>query len=235
MSEDTNPILAKREAALAKLRRRRGEPRQPIFSTRVEQERDRLALIVKAYRSLHGEDENDEDPGEALLPPMEHDAAELPVENFVPPDVPVIGEAEVVLPPAELPRVLKARRQADSRASKANEAIEKWRALMKGRRERQMAPGDAPPKPAGLPTEERRQMFFDLLTVDFFENSRIWISANADSLDLSSTTREEIERVHDQAVYRRRVLEELGKMNEQEIDAVTTYLRSLETPEPRQD
>lgn len=235
MSEENNPILAKREAALAKLRRRRGEPRQPIFSTRVEQEKDRLTLIFKAYRSLHGEGKNEQDIGEALLPPMENDAADLSADHFVPHGVPVIGEEEAVPPPTELARVTKARKQADARAAKANEAIDKWKALMKDRRERQVSPGDAMPKLAGQPADERRQMFFDLLTVDFFENSRVWISTNADSLDLSSTTREEIERVREQAVYRRRVLEELGKMNEQEIDAVTTYLRSLESPDSLQN
>lgn len=238
MSEDIDSISSKRQAALAKLRRRRGEPRQPIFATRAEQENDRIVLIVKAYRSLHETGESDEDLGEdigeTLLPPMEHDAVELPSDSIVPPEVPVIGQEEIGPPPGELPRVVKARKQAEAREKKANDAIDKWKALMKARRERQMTPGDAPPKPQGMPTEERRQMFFDLLTVDFFENSRVWISANADSLDLSSTPREDIERVHEQAVYRRRVLEELGKMNEQEIDAVTTYLRSLESPDSRQ-
>jgi hypothetical protein len=70
-------------------------------------------------------------------------------------------------------------------------------------------------------------MFFDLLTVDFLENSRVWISADPNAIDLSSTSREEVQRLHDHAVYRRRVLEELGKMNEQELDAITSYLRTV--------
>jgi hypothetical protein len=70
-------------------------------------------------------------------------------------------------------------------------------------------------------------MFSDLLTVDFLEHTRLWISGSPDHIDLSSTPREEVERVYEQALHRRKVLEQLQKMNEQEIDALTSYLRTV--------
>jgi hypothetical protein len=222
MSEDTDPIQAKRQAALAKLRVRRGEPRQPIFASRQEQEKDRLSLITKAYKSLLADE--DEDVGPALLPPND-DGGAAPPELALPPDV--TSSASPAAANGELPRVAKARAVVARREQIGQEAFAKWRSLMQRRRERQLTPGAEPTKPVGLPQNERRQMFSDLLTVDFLEHTRLWISGSPDQIDLSSTPREEVERVYEQALYRRKVLEQLVKMNEQEIDALTSYLRTV--------
>jgi hypothetical protein len=231
MSEDTDPIQAKRQAALAKLRARRGESRQPIFASRQEQGKDRLSLITKAYKSLLADEE--EDVGPALLPPID-DGGAAPPDLALPPDVPLLNSVDTTPSSAspaaadgELPRVAKVRKVVARRKQIGQEAIAKWRSLMQGRRERQLTPGAEPAKPVGLPQNERRQMFSDLLTVDFLEHTRLWISGSPDHLDLSSTPLEEVERVYEQALYRRKVLEQLEKMNEQEIDALTIYLRTV--------
>jgi hypothetical protein len=233
MTEDIDVIQKKRQAALEKLRKRRGEPRQQVFSSRVDLEKDRLSLLIKTYRSLAGaaadpsEGETD-DEGETLLPPQD-DAPDLGAAPH--PDVPLLQGPEIASTApsgTELPRVAKARTEAARRDEKARAAIAKWRSLMQNRRSRQMAPGENPPPLHPMPPEEKRVMFFDLLTVDFLESSRVWISADPDALELSSTSREEIEKLQENAIYRRRVLDELSKMNEQELDALATYLRSVQ-------
>jgi hypothetical protein len=230
MSEDTDPIQAKRQAALAKLRARRGESRQPIFASRQEKQKDRLSLITKAYKSLLADEEEDVDP--ALLPPID-DGGAAPPDLVLPPDVPLLNSVDTpsgASPAAadgELRRVAKVRELVARRKQIGQETVAKWRSLMHSRRERQLTPGAEPTKPVGLLQNERRQMFSDLLTVDFLEHTRLWISGSPDHIDLSSTPREEVERLYEQALYRRKVLEQLEKMNEQEIDALTSYLRTV--------
>jgi hypothetical protein len=190
MSQDTDPIQAKRQAALAKLRARRGESRQPIFASRQEQQQDRLSLITKAYKSLLVEEEEEEDVGPALLPPID-DGGTVPPDLGLPPDVPLLESVDApssVSPAAaddELPRVAKVREVVARREQIGQEAVAKWRSLMQARRERQLTPGAEPTRPVGLPQGERRQMFSDLLTVDFLEHTRLWISGSPDHIDLS--------------------------------------------------
>ncbi len=232
MSEDIDPIQAKRQAALAKLRARRGAPRQAIFVSRQEREQDRLSLITKAYKSLLSGEEEEVD--ETLLPPMDGDDESPESDHSFPPEVPLLGSDDLSAtagPSAEteFPRIAKVRNLVNLREKTAEEALAKWRTLIKNRRERQLNPDQEPGPVAGMPEQERRQMFFDLLTVDFLEHSRIWMSVSPDNVDLSTTPREEVEKVYEQALYRRKVLGQLEEMNDQELDVISAYLRAVKT------
>lgn len=225
MSEEAAPseaiasLEAQRQASLAKLRGRRREARQSIYESRQERERDRLSLVIRAYKTARGElatisetdtedDEAETDVADELLPPVEE-----PTEQ---------PQAEA----AGLARVTKTRRHLERHEQVGKEAMAKWRGVMKVRRARQDAPEGEGPEPVAMPTSERRQMFSDLLTVDFLEQTRHWISSSPDDVDLSSTPDDEVEQMLERALYRRKVLDQLQKMNETEIDSITTYLKA---------
>jgi len=228
-SEATASLEAQRQASLAKLRGRRREARQSIYESRQERERDRLSLVIRAYKTARGElatisetdtEDDEADVADELLPPVEEPAETESSPTEQPPTEQPQAEA------AELARVTKTRRHLERHEQVGKEAMAKWRGVMKVRRARQDAPEGEGPEPVAMPTSERRQMFSDLLTVDFLEQTRHWISSSPDDVDLSSTPDDEVEQMLERALYRRKVLDQLQKMNETEIDSITTYLKA---------
>lgn len=210
-------VGAKREAALQKLRKRRGESREPIFESRQERELTRVQPLIKAYKTQKAtwniETQAVTETTETLEAAVE--ASPTPAPEAVVVEAP---------PGDEVRKLARAKQTLDRRDETAQAAVSKWRSLMQSRRQRQSTVSEVEPPPITMPETERKQMFSDLLTVDFMEHTRNWLSSAPGDSDLSTSSLDEVEAIYKQAQYRKKVIDLLQEMNERELDAMDLYL-----------